>query len=801
MMSRKRWKGTAIPGVRLFAALVMLLTTLLGTAMPAGAQGSVDVAIYTVENGQSAYDACYVIVGYSEVGCDENGDGKVTFAQIPYGTYTVSQTANLGAGRYVNDFTITVTGNVNAEGYEGFTATIVGGSGASAGSGTSGYSDVAIEPTENGQTIYDACFVIVDFSEVGCDDNRDGKVTFEDVPYGVYMVHQVADLGPNRSMPHLRIYVTGQASPDGWERFPAYIANTGGASTTSGYSDIAIVTTENGQPVYDACYVIVDYSEVGCDENRDGKITFEDIPLGAWTVRQVADLGPGRHVNDFTIHVTGAASGDGWERFPATIGGTGGVSSAGTKDISLITREPDTGGLLTGTCYILLDYSNEGCDENGDGQVTFDDVPPGTYTVRQTQAPAGYPTVNDFPITIDNAYPNVPVGYIVKQAPQQNTSSTRNVSFLFIDSATSTKIVPSPICLQIGTVSEVGCDDHLVDGQVDFLDVQLGTHALAFSNLPSGWHILDAPSASITAGPGPQIIYVGVSTGGGSGASTEGSAASGSGSGGGSGSETSGLGSIAVVGGGQSGTTSDSTPSTGPAVEVILDTSGSMDERDQGSQTRLEVAQAVTTRLVTETLPAGVPMALRTYSGCSSSLAIPMQPLDPSAASAAIASVRASGNTPIAQSLRAASDDLAGVPGPKIIVLVTDGAETCGGDPRAAIEALVAQNVDIQVNIVGFAIDDAALTATFQEWARVGNGTYFEASNAAELDLAVTTASQLSFRVLDQQGSVVATGVVGGAPVAVPSGTYTVEIDTNPVTRRENVVVTVRQTTTIDLGS
>ena len=144
MTSRKQRATTGGPGVRALAALVMMLTMLAGTVMPAAAQGSVDVAIYTVENGQSAYDACYVIVGYSEVGCDENGDGKVTFAEIPYGTYTVSQTADLGGGRYVADFTITVTGSVNGEGYEGFTATIVGGSGSASGAGSSGYSDVAI---------------------------------------------------------------------------------------------------------------------------------------------------------------------------------------------------------------------------------------------------------------------------------------------------------------------------------------------------------------------------------------------------------------------------------------------------------------------------------------------------------------------------------------------------------------------------------------------------------------------------------------------------------------------------------
>ena len=431
MFERKYLVTTAARGVRMLVAVFLLLTTLFGLAIPTAAQSTVDVAIYTHENGAAAYDACYVLVGYSNEGCDENADGKVMFDDIPYGTYTVQQTADLGPGRSVPDFTINVIGNRNSAGYESFSATIVNTSGSPSGSGS-----------------------------------------FE-------------------------------------------------------ISDVAIVTTEIGQPATDACYVLVNYSNEGCDENADGKITFEDVPFGTYTVHQTADLGPNRSVADFTIYVTGASSADGWERFPATVISSGGASSGsagssgagGAKDISLITRDPDTGDLLTGTCYVLVNYSNEGCDENGDGQVAFDDIPVGTWTVHQTQTPAGYLTINDFPITVDDAFQNVPVGYVVKQAPEQNTPDTRNASFVFIDSRASTKIVPSPICLLIGDVSGLGCDDDLPDGQIDFLDVQTGTHELAFSNVPSGWQILGGVGPStmnIDAGPGPQIVYIHVLTDSGS---------------------------------------------------------------------------------------------------------------------------------------------------------------------------------------------------------------------------------------------------------------------------------------------
>ncbi|MGB3305859.1 MAG: prealbumin-like fold domain-containing protein [Thermomicrobiales bacterium] len=302
----------------------------------------------------------------------------------------------------------------------------------------------------------------------------------------------------------------------------------GGISPSSGTgqtSDVAIWTKENGAGAYDACYVLVDFSDVGCDENGDGKVTFMEVPVGTYTVHQTSDLGPNRFVPDFTIQVTGQMSADGWEPFTATIVTTGtdtpdpAIRGAGAPpapasiDISLITRDPDDGHLLTGACYVLVGFSNEGCDENGDGQVTFDAIPAGTYTVHQTQMPAGYPAINDYDISVEPRFPDVRIGFIVKQAPKQNDSGTRNVSMVLVDSRTFTKVV-SPICVQLADASEVGCDEDLVDGQVDFLDVQFGTHELAFSKLPSGWEILgggqSGHSATIGSGTGPQIIYIAV---------------------------------------------------------------------------------------------------------------------------------------------------------------------------------------------------------------------------------------------------------------------------------------------------
>ena len=232
----------------------------------------------------------------------------------------------------------------------------------------------------------------------------------------------------------------------------------------------------------------------------------------------------------------------------------------------------------------------------------------------------------------------------------------------------------------------------------------------------------------------------------------------------------------------------------GAAIELILDTSGSM-LQPLGDQLRIDVAKAALTELVTTTIPADTPLALRVFGdqpdSCETTLATPLQPLDPAAMAAQIAALPAINlvKTPIGAALEQVATDLADAGEPRIIVLVTDGEETCGGDPAAAIAALAAQGFEVRVNIVGFALDDEALKTQFQEWARLGNGSYFDALDAEALSAAIVAAVQPPFRVLDAGGNPVARGIVGGEAVAVPPGTYTVEILTEPIRLVSDVVV------------
>jgi hypothetical protein len=216
---------------------------------------------------------------------------------------------------------------------------------------------------------------------------------------------------------------------------------------------------------------------------------------------------------------------------------------------------------------------------------------------------------------------------------------------------------------------------------------------------------------------------------------------------------------------------------------VILDASGSMLQK-VGATTRMEAARATLTKLVRETIPAGVPFALRVFGkdvgSCRSDLEMPLAPLDPAAAAQRVAALVAKNNakTAIGASIEQAQSDLAGAKGERLLVLITDGEETCGGDPLAAIEKLKGAGVNVTLNIVGFAIDDAKLRAAFEQWSERGGGTYFDGRDAAGLDAGVQAAFRPAFEVVDASGQTVVRGIVGGDAIELMPGSYTVRSGT-----------------------
>lgn len=219
-------------------------------------------------------------------------------------------------------------------------------------------------------------------------------------------------------------------------------------------------------------------------------------------------------------------------------------------------------------------------------------------------------------------------------------------------------------------------------------------------------------------------------------------------------------------------------PGKGLAVEVILDASGSMLKKD-GAQTRMETAIEAISALIQNELPAECSFALRVFGhlkadSCDTQLEIPLRPLDRNLVLAKIKSIQAKNlaRTPIAASLDQVDQDLAGASANKLVILLTDGEETCGGDPAQSIKALQAKGTSVRVNIVGFAVADLGLKRQFSTWAQTGNGVFLDASESRQLKGRLAQSLKTPFRVVDSAGQVKLEATADGETRALSPGAY-----------------------------
>ena len=130
--------------------------------------------------------------------------------------------------------------------------------------------------------------------------------------------------------------------------------------------------------------------------------------------------------------------------------------------------------------------------------------------------------------------------------------------------------------------------------------------------------------------------------------------------------------------------------------------------------------------------------------------------------------------------------------------LVSDGIETCDGDPVAAAKAFIAEGLNLRIHVVGFDISrNVPARDQLIAIARSTGGMYFDANSREELRRALSIAAPFSYTVYDQEGNLVFEGRIGQDGPSLPAGSYTVVIDTSPPITLSSVVVQDQATTLI----
>jgi phage tail protein X len=98
-----------------------------------------------------------------------------------------------------------------------------------------------------------------------------------------------------------------------------------------------------------------------------------------------------------------------------------------------------------------------------------------------------------------------------------------------------------------------------------------------------------------------------------------------------------------------------------------------------------------------------------------------------------VAKIKPLGKTPIAYSLQMAAKDFdKNLPGKKIIILITDGLESCGGNPCVAAGILKKAGIITKIHVVGFGLKKKAL-ASLDCIAKPFGGKVIGANNTKEL--------------------------------------------------------------------
>lgn len=244
---------------------------------------------------------------------------------------------------------------------------------------------------------------------------------------------------------------------------------------------------------------------------------------------------------------------------------------------------------------------------------------------------------------------------------------------------------------------------------------------------------------------------------------------------------------------------------TRAAVEVIFDASGSMGQVLPSGEQRIVAAKRALETLVGEVLPDETPFALRAFghispTSCETRLDLPLGALDRDKALAAVRAIEPKllSGTPIAESLAAVAQDLSAAGGARQVILITDGEESCGGDPAAAVRQL-RDGGPLTLAIVSLALEPDAL-AVFEALAEEVGASYVDVGSYEALSTAIAEALNPAYEVYDQDGDLVAQGRVGGEGVELPMGIYRVRVLSAPVEVFDNVRVPGDGSVTVNTG-
>jgi outer membrane protein OmpA-like peptidoglycan-associated protein len=173
----------------------------------------------------------------------------------------------------------------------------------------------------------------------------------------------------------------------------------------------------------------------------------------------------------------------------------------------------------------------------------------------------------------------------------------------------------------------------------------------------------------------------------------------------------------------------------------ILDGSGSMMERDASGKIKIAAAKDMLKDISSQLDANKINVGLISFNkGCSSTkLLIEPSNNDFDRVVTVSSTISPLGKTPLAASIRKAGDVLQNIDKKVNIIIISDGVETCGGDPVAEAKRLKSKyGIDAHIYVIGYSVDRNT-QRELEKLAQAGGGSYYSADDSVALDKIITT--------------------------------------------------------------
>ncbi|CAN0240060.1 unnamed protein product, partial [Chrysoparadoxa australica] len=176
-----------------------------------------------------------------------------------------------------------------------------------------------------------------------------------------------------------------------------------------------------------------------------------------------------------------------------------------------------------------------------------------------------------------------------------------------------------------------------------------------------------------------------------------------------------------------------------PEVVLVVDASGSMENSLPGASSRMQASKNAIGNLV-RSMPGDVDIGMVEFTDCNRVERDRFySPQERAALLGRVNGLTPQKGTPLARGVDRAglviSSQVEGV-----IVVVTDGADSCKGDPCAAARSIASKKPNVKINVID--ISGSAKNPSAQCMAQATGGKVFQPNSAAEMKTMVQQASE-----------------------------------------------------------